>query len=74
MKKDRFWNWLAKNYDDEVGEQTTKLSKESTCKAGGFAEASKRGQILGADLLRAAHSLPDILHTVVSCSHLDLPY
>ena len=28
MKKDKFWNLLAKNYDDEVGKQTTKLTKE----------------------------------------------
>jgi 2-polyprenyl-3-methyl-5-hydroxy-6-metoxy-1,4-benzoquinol methylase len=28
MKKDKFWNWLAKNYDDEVGEQTTELTKK----------------------------------------------
>lgn len=28
MKKDKFWNWLAKNYDDEVGEETTKLTKK----------------------------------------------
>ncbi len=28
MKKDKFWNLLAKNYDDEVGEQTTKLTKK----------------------------------------------
>ncbi len=28
MKKDKFWNWLAKNYDDEVGEQTVKLTKK----------------------------------------------
>ena len=26
MKKDKFWNLIAKNYDDETGEQTTKLS------------------------------------------------
>ena len=28
MKKEKFWNLLAKNYDDEVGEQTTKLTKK----------------------------------------------
>ena len=28
MKKDKFWDLLAKNYDDEVGEQTTKLTKK----------------------------------------------
>ena len=28
MKKDKFWNWLAKNYDDEIGEQTTELTKK----------------------------------------------
>ena len=28
MKKEKFWNWLAKNYDDEVGEQTVELTKK----------------------------------------------
>jgi 2-polyprenyl-3-methyl-5-hydroxy-6-metoxy-1,4-benzoquinol methylase len=28
MKKDKFWNWLAKNYSDEVGEETTKITKK----------------------------------------------
>lgn len=28
MKKDKFWNLIAKNYGDEVGEQTTKLTKK----------------------------------------------
>ena len=28
MKKDKFWNMVAKRYDDEVGEETTKLTKK----------------------------------------------
>ena len=28
MKKEKFWNFLAKNYDDEVGEQTTEITKK----------------------------------------------
>ena len=28
MKKEKFWNLLAKNYDDEVGEETAMLTKK----------------------------------------------
>ena len=28
MKIERFWNWLAKNYDDEVGEETIAITKK----------------------------------------------
>ena len=28
MQKAKFWNWLAKNYDDEIGEQTTGITKK----------------------------------------------
>ena len=44
----------------------------TTPRGGGLFAAFKRGQILVADLLRAAHSLPDILRIVVSCSHPNL--
>lgn len=28
MKKVKFWNWLAKRYDDEVGEETVGITKK----------------------------------------------
>ena len=28
MNEVRFWNWLAKNYDDEIGEETVELTKK----------------------------------------------
>ena len=28
MKKVKFWDWLAKNYSDEVGEQTVSITKK----------------------------------------------
>ena len=32
MKIEKFWNWLAKNYDDEVGEETVTITKKYLAK------------------------------------------
>lgn len=33
MKKEKFWNFLAKNYDDEVGQKTAKITKSYLTKS-----------------------------------------